>query len=165
MIMKTLTFILLTSLTLISCSRDRDRVITIERKIDSLEKSIAVIYKPGLGEFMSGIQVHHAKLWFAGINQNWELADFEIHEIKEICNNIITIVTDRKESPLVAMLDPALDSVNFAILHKDPQIFKNSFIFLTNTCNTCHHDVHYEFNAVKIPDTPPFSNQVFTKGK
>ena len=35
---------------------------------------------PGFEEFMSNIQAHHAKLWFAGQNHNWKLADFEIHE-------------------------------------------------------------------------------------
>ena len=39
-------------------------------------------YRPGLGEIMSGIQTHHAKLWFAGINENWKLADYEVKELK-----------------------------------------------------------------------------------
>ena len=30
-------------------------------------------YAPGLGEIMGGIQTHHAKLWFAGVNNNWKL--------------------------------------------------------------------------------------------
>jgi len=47
-----------------------------------------VSYKPGFGEFMGGIQVHHEKLWFAGTNQNWKLAGFEIHEIKESMDDI-----------------------------------------------------------------------------
>ena len=32
---------------------------------------------------MGGIQTHHAKLWFAGLNNNWKLAEYEIDEIKE----------------------------------------------------------------------------------
>ena len=32
---------------------------------------------------MGGIQTHHAKLWFAGINDNWKLAQYEIDEFKE----------------------------------------------------------------------------------
>ena len=40
-------------------------------------------YKPGLGEFMTATQLRHAKLWFAGKDNNWDLAAYEIDEIKE----------------------------------------------------------------------------------
>ena len=31
-------------------------------------------YAPGLGEFMTATQLRHAKLWFAGRMNNWDLA-------------------------------------------------------------------------------------------
>jgi hypothetical protein len=40
-------------------------------------------YTPGLGEIMSLQQMRHAKLWFAGQAENWELADYEIDELGE----------------------------------------------------------------------------------
>jgi hypothetical protein len=40
-------------------------------------------YAPGLGEFMTAMQLRHAKLWFAGRAKNWDLAGYEIDEIKE----------------------------------------------------------------------------------
>jgi hypothetical protein len=40
-------------------------------------------YVPGLGEFMAATQVRHAKLWFAGRNNNWALAAWEVDEIRE----------------------------------------------------------------------------------
>src|SRR5258708_38764496 len=40
-------------------------------------------YAPGLGEFMTATQLRHAKLWFAGKQNNWDLAAYEIDEIKE----------------------------------------------------------------------------------
>jgi hypothetical protein len=40
-------------------------------------------YEPGLGEFMTATQLRHAKLWFAGKQNNWDLAAYEIDEIKE----------------------------------------------------------------------------------
>ena len=64
----------------------------------------------------------------------------------------------------MVMLSPALDSVNNAIEQKDTAKFVSGFVLLTNTCNTCHVAVNYEFNMVKIPETPPFSNQVFKAG-
>src|ERR1700742_1769981 len=40
-------------------------------------------FEPGLGEFMTATQLRHAKLWFAGRENNWDLAAYEIDEIKE----------------------------------------------------------------------------------
>jgi hypothetical protein len=70
---------------------------------------------------------------------------------------------ERKEVRSLPMLNPALDSINDAIKQKSLTQFKSSYVLLTATCNKCHQAVNYSFNEVKIPDTPPFSNQVFEK--
>ncbi len=151
-------FSVLLLLSFISCSNQNGEM---NLKVDSLKNIINNTYKPGFGEFMSNIQVHHAKLWFAGKNENWELADFEVHEIKESLDNIQKYQKERKESGMVIMLNPALDSVEISIKNKNLTVFSESFKSLTNTCNKCHILVDYGFNEVKIPDTPPFSNQKF----
>jgi len=146
---------------LASCGQNENNTQQLLSRIDSLQNRLKATYKPGLGEFMSGIQVHHAKLWFAGEAQNWELADFEISEIKEALDNIRTYNKDRPEIKSLPMIEPAIDSMDYAIKQKNPQLFKSSFVLLTNTCNNCHHAVNHAFNVIKIPDTPPFTNQVF----
>ena len=115
----------------------------------------------GFAEFMAGIQVHHARLWFAGEAQNWELADFEVAEIKEALDGIKEYDTYRPESKSITMIEPAMDSMANAIKQKDPLLFRSSYTLLTNTCNNCHRATNHAFNIIKIPDTPPFSNQVF----
>jgi hypothetical protein len=142
-----------------SCNNDSE-ISRLKEQIDSLKQNS---YTPGFGELMSNIQVHHAKLWFAGINENWQLADFEIHEIKENLESIQKYQTKRKESQMVIMLYPVLDSINISVQQKNPNLFKTAFTSLTNTCNSCHTLVGYNFNDVKIPDSPPFSNQVYKK--
>ena len=149
-------------LLLFACNNSSNETIQLQNRVDSLQKKIDDAYKPGLGEFMSGIQVHHAKLWFAGKNNNWKLADFEIHEIMEAVEDIQHYAADRQEVKELPMLQPALDSINDAINKKDKNLFIKDFILLTNTCNNCHRTVNYEFNMVKIPETAPYSNQVFT---
>ena len=144
-----------------SCNQQAQRTGALQSRIDSLEKKLATTYKPGFGEFMSSIQVHHAKLWFAGKNKNWELADFEIHEIGETLDAIKEYQNEREESKKVDMLKPALDAVNDAIQKKDSTLFNSSYLLLTSTCNNCHKAVNFGFNVVKIPDTAPFSNQAF----
>ena len=133
----------------------------LQSQIDSLKKQVNTAYKPGLGDFMTGIQVHHEKLWFAGTAQNWRLADFEIHEIMEAVDDIKLYASDRPEVKFISMLQPVIDSINSSILQKDLPSFKQNFVMLTATCNNCHKEVDYDFNRIKIPETPPFSNQIF----
>ena len=140
---------------------DQNATKTLYSRIDSLEKKLTTTYKPGFGEFMSSIQIHHAKLWFAGMNQNWELADFEMHEIGETIDAIKEYQTEREESKKVDMLKPSLDAVDDAIQKKDSALFNSSYILLTNSCNNCHKAVNFGFNIVIVPDKPPFSNQAF----
>ncbi len=109
-----------------SCHHSDDQEKKLQTTIDSLQKLLADTYKPGFGEFMSGIQTHHAKLWFAGQNQNWPLADFEVHEIRESLDAIVKFCSDRPETKAIAMINPAIDSVNHAIEQKDLSSFKNS---------------------------------------
>jgi hypothetical protein len=156
-------FFILTSLLCIftTCNQPNKEVQQMQTKIDSLQKQLAETYRPGFGEFMSGIQTHHAKLWFAGQNQNWKLADFEIHEIQEALEDIRKFNTERSESKAIGMINPALDSVSNAIQQKNKQLFKNSFILLTNTCNKCHKATEHEFNVVTIPTNLPVVNQDF----
>lgn len=153
--------IILLSLVFLSCNQQFVSSKDLQNRIDSLEHKLADTYKPGFGEFMSSIQVHHSKLWFAGQHQNWKLADFEIHEIMEAVENIKKYQTERKESKEIDMLSPAIDSMNHAIEQKNSLQFNNSFILFTNTCNKCHRATEFEFNVVKIPENPPFSNQEF----
>jgi len=148
-------------LLIISCKQPGNSNAALQSRIDSLEKKLTTTYKPGFGEFMSSIQVHHAKLWFAGKNKNWELADFEIHEIGETLDAIKEYQNEREESKKVDMLKPALDAVNDAIQKKDSSLFNSSYLLLTTTCNNCHKAVNFGFNVVKIPETSPFSNQAF----
>ena len=145
----------------ISCKQPGNTNAALQSRIDSLEKKLTTTYKPGFGEFMSSIQVHHAKLWFAGKNKNWELADFEIHEIGETLDAIKEYQNEREESKKIDMLKPALDAVNDAIQKKDSSLFNSSYLLLTSTCNNCHKAVNFGFNVVKVPDTAPFSNQAF----
>ncbi|HET7001646.1 MAG TPA: hypothetical protein VFI33_10065 [Puia sp.] len=135
----------------------------LQNQIDSLRNKIAHAYSPGVGEFMSSIQMHHAKLWFAGKNENWDLANFEIEEIQESLDDIQQYCADSPSIKTLPMIFAPLDSVKHAISEKNTGRFKTSFNLLTNTCNSCHQASNRPFNVIRIPDTPPVSNQVFEK--
>ncbi len=146
---------------LFSACGQRNNDTQLQAQVDSLNTLLAQTYKPGLGEFMMSIQVHHAKIWFAGKNQNWDLANFEVGEIKETLDDVKKYCTDRSEIKSLPILYPALDSVNNAIKAKSIVRFNTAFIFLTNSCNSCHQSTHHQFNVIKIPVTPPYTNQEY----
>lgn len=154
-------FLFLLAIGLFACNQRADNVQVLQNRVDSLEHKIDYAYKPGFGDFMASIQVHHNKLWFAGQNENWKLADFEIHEITEAIDDIKEYQKGRKESKMVDMVQPPLAKIETAIERKDSALFKKGYTLLTTTCNSCHRETGYEFNVVKIPDNPPFSNQEF----
>jgi hypothetical protein len=144
-----------------ACTMTNKNDEVFQKRMDELEKRINDGYRPGLGEFMSGIQVHHDKLWFAGTNGNWKLAQFEIDEIKEALAAIQKYCADRPETKEISIIEEPIDSVSHAILENDEPKFRSNFQLLTNTCNTCHLVTDHGFNVIKIPDMPPFSNQEF----
>jgi len=146
---------------LVFCGCGSSNTNTLQAKMDSLQKQAAQTYRPGLGEFMLGIQIHHAKLYFAGKNKNWELAEFEMGEIKEALDDINKYCADRPEIKSLPILNPAVDSVNNAVKAKSLQRFEAGFVLLTGACNSCHQTTHHQFNVIKVPDTPPFNNQEF----
>lgn len=153
------------ALIIVSCNQQTDKEQKMQATIDSLQKQLNETYKPGFGEFMSGVQTHHAKLWFAGQNQNWPLADFEVHEIQESLDAIRKYCSDRPELKAIGMIDTAIDSVNNAIQQKDTELFRNSFMLLTNTCNKCHRATAHGFNVVIVPTNLPVVNQDFKSVK
>lgn len=156
------TFITLFALfTLLACNQQTAKVQQLQNRVDSLETKLSEAYKPGFGEFMMNIQAHHSKLWFAGQNENWQLAKFEIDEIKESFDDIRKFETDREESQLIPMIEPALDSITSAIQKKDIRSFKGNFEFLTSSCNDCHVAAQFDYNVIRTPESSSFTNQDF----
>lgn len=133
----------------------------LEKQIQSLQRELENTYKPGFGDLMGSIQIRHDKLWFAGVNQNWDLADFAVHELEEVFEDIETIYPDREESKFLPMIKPGLQAVKQAIDNKDKEAFEKSYVGLTNACNSCHQVTKMDFIHIITPTTPAFSNQDF----
>jgi hypothetical protein len=66
-------------------------------------------YKPGLGEFMTATQLRHAKLWFAGKQNNWDLAAYEIDEIKEGLEDAARLHPKFDGAPVAEMIKTIID--------------------------------------------------------
>ena len=61
-------------------------------------------YSSGIAEIMTFTQIRHAKLWLAGNAGNWQLADYEIDELKEGLEDAAKYVPTYKDMPVGQMI-------------------------------------------------------------
>jgi hypothetical protein len=133
----------------------------LQLQIDSLRASLNNSYKPGMGELMSNIQLHHSKLWFAGENKNWPLAEYNESLIQSAFKKIQLYHGKQPEAKAAFMIVPAMDSISKAISEKNKGSFERSFLLMTLTCNNCHAVTNHLFNVITIPTIPPVTDQDF----
>jgi hypothetical protein len=122
-------------------------------------------YAPGLGEFMTATQLRHAKLWFAGKANNWDLAAYEIDEIAEGFEEAEKQFPTHDGIPVADMIkaniDPAVDELRKVVGAKSGTKFAVAFDKLTSACNTCHAGANKQFIRIQRPISSPLSNQKF----
>ena len=123
-------------------------------------------YVPGLGEFMGRIQVDHAKLWLAGDARNWELAGYQLSELKEVFSDVQDLVPRYHNIPVGDMIDAIITGtvteLEGAIAGPDFNKFSASFDSLTAACNSCHQAANRGFIIIRRPAQSNFSNQDFS---
>src|SRR6476646_5927691 len=126
-------------------------------------------YNPGLGEFMTATQLRHAKLWFAGRESNWDLAAYEIDEIKEGLEEARRLHPTFDGIPVAEMMktiiDPRVAELEKAVSAKSNDRFTVAFDELTSGCNACHAAANKPFILIQRPIEPPLTNQNFTPVK
>jgi len=126
-------------------------------------------YLPGLGEFMERIQADHAKLWLAGEARNWELADYQLTELKEVFSDVQDLVPRYQNIPVGDMIDAiitgTMSDLEKAIAARDFAKFSTGFDKLTEACNSCHQAANRAFIRLRRPLQSNFSNQDFTPAK
>jgi len=145
-------------LTLTSCSQQPSQPVA---------KPATEPYVIGLGEIMGLNQMRHAKLWYAGEAGNWQLAAYEIDEMREGFDDAKQFHDHHKgiREPLSklipAFIDPALIELDKAVAAKDKNAFTSAFDHLTNGCNGCHKATDFGFNVIQRPAMQTYSNQSF----
>ena len=118
-------------------------------------------YNPGLGEFMTATQLRHAKLWFAGKDSNWDLAAYEINEIKEGLEDAARLHPNFDGVPVAGMIrsiiNPRIEELE--------RVITVAFDELTSSCNSCHAAANKPFIQIQRPTAPPLTNQNFSPAK
>lgn len=139
----------------------KDEILELKKNLEDL--------KPGLGEIMTTIHLHHAKLYFSGKNENWDLAGYQLDEIKEGLDQATELhdhFKDKKASlkELRHMTDAGIGDIETAIHDKSKSRFMDGFRKLTASCNQCHQAAEHGFIVIQAPTVPMFSNQKFDRG-
>ena len=126
-------------------------------------------FTPGLGEIMTLQQMRHLKLWFAGRSGNWDLADYELDELKEGFEDIGTYFPTKDGVPTgpmaAAIVEKEVAELDKAIKAKNAKGFVAAFDRLTASCNACHQASKKEFIVVQRPTGNPYANQSFAPAK
>ena len=124
-------------------------------------------FVPRLNDMMVATQVRHFKLWYAGLVQNWPLANYELTQIRDVVNDTQRLFGNKGEAKLSATIEPATDELDQAIKAKDEQKFAKAFGKLTAACNSCHEAAGFGFIKIRVPrlsplETSPLSDQSFS---
>jgi hypothetical protein len=122
-------------------------------------------YAPGLADIMIMTQIRHAKLWLAGDVGNWDLADYEIDELKEGLEDVVKYFPKYKDIPVGQMIEGTImapiGEVEGAIKARDRARFVAAYNNLTAACNTCHQSANRPFIVIQRPTGSAFPNQSF----
>jgi hypothetical protein len=118
---------------------------------------------PGLGEYMTTIQLHTAKLWFAGKASNWELAAYELQELQETIEAVKKLNVEKNGVKISGVLDAVLQTqvaeLNASIKRRNPAEFQKSYDATLSACNDCHTETGHKFIQIIRPTTSPVTNQ------
>lgn len=136
----------------------------LETRVQQLEKQVDDL-RPPLGGIMLELQQHHAKLWFAGRSRHWELARYELAEIREGLDDAVKFHADFN-GVQVATLAPAntqgpLRDLDAALEQRSPEKFSAAYDALSAACSNCHRQAKHPFIRLQRPGPGPFGDQDF----
>jgi hypothetical protein len=135
------------------------QVAALTERVDALTPETAVL--------MAQVQIHHAKLYYAGHARNWELAAYSLHEINEALQAVQTFNDQFEDFPtplsevVPPIVGPPLGEIHGAIRARDGARFDAAFKSLTSACNDCHAMLEHGFVRIREPAAVEFTNQSF----
>jgi hypothetical protein len=136
----------------------QDSLKRVEAELATAKESM-----PGLGDYMTTIQLHVGKLWFAAKASNWELAEYELDELKETMEAAKGLNAEKNGVKISGVLDSVLQTqvaqLAESIERKSPAEFQQSYDETLSACNGCHTEAGYKFIHIVRPTAPPVTNQ------
>jgi hypothetical protein len=68
-------------------------------------------FVPRLNDMMVATQLRHFKLWYAGVVQNWPLANYELAQICDVITDTERLYADKGGSKMSTMMTPPTDGL------------------------------------------------------
>jgi hypothetical protein len=123
-------------------------------------------FNPGVGELMNLIvQPRHTKLWLAGREANWSLAEYEIKELRASLSNVAKarpIFRERSVAENVeTFMGGSFRAVDEAIRDRNPAKFAEAYATVNAGCNACHTALNQAQVVIKTPEQPSYPDQDF----
>ena len=141
------------------------RIAPIEESLKRVQVEFATAKElaPGLGEYMTTIQLHAGKLWFAARAGNWELAAYELHELEETMEAVKKLNAEKNGVKISNVMDAVLQTqiaqLEKSIKQKSQTEFQNAYDETLSACNGCHTESGHKFIQIIRPSAPPVTNQ------
>src|SRR6266545_1154420 len=93
--------------------------------------------QPGLGTIMIEYGHRMAALWFAGQAANWDLAQYQLTEMREI-QEVAETTRPARAPALKSFESSFLDPLEEQIKAKDKAKFESAYNSAVQGCNSCH---------------------------
>ncbi|HET8962579.1 MAG TPA: hypothetical protein VFM99_01685 [Chitinophagales bacterium] len=116
------------------------KVDSLEMKLDKLKEQVA----PGLGELMNINHIYIQKLEKDIETENWEYADFHLHEMEEIFERMEELHNHHDElvqpadEQFKAFIFPTFNKLENAVDEKNKTLAEVEYVNLKAGCNNCH---------------------------
>jgi hypothetical protein len=138
---------------------------SLQESVQRVQAELAAAKKlaPGLGEYMTTIQLHAGKLWFAATASNWDLAAYELHELEETMEAVTKLNFEKNGVKISNVMDAVLKTqvaqLEKSINAKNLSDFQRSYDETLSACNGCHTESGHRFIQIIRPTAPPVTNQ------
>ncbi|MCC5915415.1 MAG: hypothetical protein JJU46_13660 [Balneolaceae bacterium] len=119
----------------------------------NLEEKLETITNHLRGFDMAMVETgyRHVELYWAGQDENWGYADYQVEKLKLAIERGLERRPARAESAQ-QYLEQALPEMEDAVNERDKELFNQTFEAFTRSCNACHHAEQVPHFNVQIPE-------------
>jgi hypothetical protein len=123
-------------------------------------------FNPGFADLMNLIvQPRHTKLWLAGKEANWVLAEYELKELRGALANVAKArprIRDQSAAELLeTFMSAPFRTADEAIRERSAVKFAEAYGRLNEGCNGCHRSLEHKFVVIRTPEQVSYPDQEF----
>jgi cytochrome c553 len=133
---------------------DLDKTVISTKHNKNLTLGELAEIQPGLGTIMIEFGHRFYVAYYAAKAGNWELAEYEIHELIE-AQEVAEVTRPKYTKSLKAFEHSAMANLQKAIKAKDWKLFETNYTQTTDACNACHKSTGHQYIQYRLPKEAP----------